>query len=976
MFWRSHSRSNSSKSLQTAELSFTPHSFDSPQRSIASSSEASSDLLTFDRSHISKIRVLEAKLVKFRHYKKFNLKKTNILRVHLLRYLRKPPSLVSNYDSDQDTIADMLSVSLVDLDLNLIFAICHCIAEWWQELLSIVSHEFNFIPNIDKSCYLECLSRLTSHLIWPFITHHKLASEKFASQYTQFKQLLSETFKLCMTKLAPKSPQFDIISGKVFALAFFHLDNTFHGLTFLLKVKLKTYKSIYKLCFMDNKHDLSQLQNDLLSQYPSELHPLIKNVLPRKANYYPIESKLMNAMTPPTVKIDAIDNTKGPWSIKWSSLENVNVFCSFLRHYFNLNSIYLRNLTNLIIDEYYVYSSPGFLYMFSHIYEILEMEIFIKLNTMNKKNSQQKAYNSDFNSNQLLFIQPTLSESSSDKILNVFTDLIDHPRSFECLLLTGIIKGYDNLLKLFIKSTAILNQNKCQVVFTMFTFFVKAVKNASLLNIDWEFWVNTFILLLNSDNLQNELRSLVTIFDLWQLIPSSYHTVTDHEWMKKENKRNLKSNLTDYLLDDVQWNKFFGHYNPLIREWYIKLIIWKILGYQSMNIGVTSPNGKWKNNSINLLVESKLLNLFQLTNRVKFNHIDPIVNKKFVIIESPGSSPVSSHSLFSLASSPVYPFEVLDEHYLTRPEQLSSSVNSSPSLDPSSPKRKLKSNSQSSMRLQEFFSKPKLFGTPINRSQSNNSLNSYDDSQDSTFHGNNEDDFVPPPELLNSSSRTLNHITQFEFSLANNELSINSFLSNLESLNVNRYSAIDWQAQLLTNNVPSLPSLPSNISFRSSNASNGLASSTDGGGTKFGDLLPQFDDDDFEGDLDITINGSQYDLLTTPTANRFDLPITPPVTSPTRTQSAEKTLCLSDLGTSTVSCEFTGSKLRHFALAIYQFEQNKYEFEDFMVKSLSSVSEDDVLSNGEDDHGYQLTQEGVNTLINRIPGIGSIGLSS
>lgn len=937
-----HSRTSSAKSIRSPDLSFlSSHSFhanDSPQRSILSVSTSQSGQTDLPEGRTGKTRQLEAALVKFSTTKKVNTPKTNILRLSLLKYLRN--------SSNTPPIGDLLSTSVLDMNLDAIGTEAACLLNWWTLLLGVVVNDFSSVPAIDKPCYLECLSRLASANIWLLVTHHR---DRFGDLASRFESIVLRTFEAMLTKLSLKTGNFDVISGKIFALAFFNIPCVSHGLAFLLNTKLKSYKRIHNICFNNSLSysvmpvDFSQTLNDICLQYPPHLAPLISSAIRPREVKFTIEAKFMNAVKPPPGKITGIKDPKGPWAIKWSSLESVNLFCLFLRNYININSIHLRNFPAIMISEHHVYLSPGFICILTHIYEILELEIRRKLAVANKPSMQQQV-NSSFNQNVLLLPPVMSTEFPSDRIVSVIKDSMVNPRSFEYLLSIGLVKGYENVLKTFMASTRLLDYNRAQIILGLFLSFLRSLNidmggTSPLSHLDWKFWLDAIVQLLGSMNLQNELRALVTLYEIWDIIPNNVYDIGNSTlkitpaWLTKP-KSDIKTNLFDFLLSPTQWDKFFAHYNSLSRELYLKLLVWKILGVRSLGVVKAGDTVDHNLDEKYKLVEERLNSAYELTKQVCFVPVDPIVNKKFQIGEC-----VRPPKL----KATVYPYEVIDEAYLTAPTSCASS-----SLD-LSPRG---AQSKSSIRLHDLFSKSstsssqshssgilgKLFKSDsskklMKRSPSQQSMSSLDSDIETEP---DFEDFKPPPEL---SFKSLDPVLpKYEFTLVPNEVRIQQFLNLLNDHNASKFG-LSSETLLQNYQKPRLPCLGP-VEFRNIKS-------------KFGDSLDsivEFRDDDFLGDVEI--DNESIDLLT-PTTERTFLQAPALGTPPTAFQT-------------------------NMANGLYGYMANVAELELQMEKILTQIDTSDVLDGDclEVPHvprnvNYQLRPSAMQRVQSHIPSIPS-----
>lgn len=202
------------------------------------------------------------------------------------------------------------------------------------------------------------------------------------------------------------------------------------------------------------------------TQFPSHLtHFITSTSHPRDVNYI-IESHFINSVPPPRDKINGIRETKGIWVSRWSSYDSISIFCSFFRNYLSYSSVYLRTFPSLIIDELHIYGIPGFMCFMTHISEIFNHQIRKSIaknsHTPNKfKNfnlstptSATSSTSSTYNDN--ILIVPKISlESSIEKCFNVLRDTIFNPRNeYEKLLKGGLVKSFENIIKLIVVKTS------------------------------------------------------------------------------------------------------------------------------------------------------------------------------------------------------------------------------------------------------------------------------------------------------------------------------------------------------------------------------------------------------------------------------------------------------------------------------------------------------------------------------------------
>lgn len=388
-----------------------------------------------DTQRIELSKKMESSFSKFSNLKKNNTLKANILRLNLLPNLRYPIKPFKD-------VNELLATSILELNIDLLFIETKILLNWWSDLLNILLLDFQSVSSLDRNCYFESISRLFSHNIWLLVQSNLEYSQTFMDIYETYKKLLLQTFEFAILRLNSKtvSVSISIFIGKVFSYSFFHLNDISKGLSFLLNTKLINFKKIYNLCIYNSFTNLNSnyinnfpnILNDLIQQFPSHMGFLINSTSqPRNVNYI-IESQFMNSNYPPREKINGIRETKGTWVNRWCSLENISIFCSFMRNYLTLASIYMKNFPLMMIDQYYIFGMPGFLTFLTQMYQIFSLQLKnLSIKNMNS-NTKLKAFSNNivYNENNLLTINPKVSnESNIDKCFNILRDLLINPRN-------------------------------------------------------------------------------------------------------------------------------------------------------------------------------------------------------------------------------------------------------------------------------------------------------------------------------------------------------------------------------------------------------------------------------------------------------------------------------------------------------------------------------------------------------------------
>jgi len=80
--------------------------------------------------------------------------------------------------------------------------------------------------------------------------------------------------------------------------------------------------------------------------------------------------------------------------------------------------------------------------------------------------------------------------------------------------------------------------------------------------IDWRFWLDVCKKMLESQNTMSEIRLFAFLYGTWNAITNSEHRkeVVCLEW----------------LLEEETFDKFFNHWCPMVRAYYMRLICWRL----------------------------------------------------------------------------------------------------------------------------------------------------------------------------------------------------------------------------------------------------------------------------------------------------------------------------------------------------------------------------------------------------------------
>jgi hypothetical protein len=568
------------------------------------------------------------------HSKGNQLARTNHLRLVLLRFLRLKTDVIMdpNYYK-REMHQFVLKTARYGTKI---------LIEWWQVLLEDLMCNHQSMSNVDRSAYLECISRIIARAEW------KVAmpiAETYRSQ-------LICTLEYCFTKLLIMktiSLPISAFIGKVFAYSYAHVDDFAHVLLFALFVKnftvakilpdLPKAKNVTKtdcipslLRFMDftSDHDLSGEVDSTVTR--------------------------LNCIRPPTTTtfgdftINMKDNS---WVKRWAAYES-DIFCAFLRHYFALSS------ANYTLEEPSdLFHCPGFILIYAHVKDVFNHSCMSIINFKQKQSSENnpKMGNIDaiFASNSqgtdMYNFQKFVRKLPIIPYFALLRSILYECDGAQALNVTHI---FEEIIMSKARTVNVFSSVSCEVVYALFIEFLIHLQHDSqkfVRHLNWKFWISGLIRMINTGFLKSQGRALSALFNLWSMLPLDYiikenETDITEEWISNPDLT-LIYNLSSYLISKPVWEMLLGHWDPLVRQFYIRLVVYKIIGSSGDNYGSYLNFKKAIKSNLNStydLLRSKLDNKkLSALSQLDLQPANPIPNKKFIITHMDPKSLTSKH---------------------------------------------------------------------------------------------------------------------------------------------------------------------------------------------------------------------------------------------------------------------------------------------------------------------------------------------
>lgn len=679
---------------------------------------------TSGKSALRQFKRLDIALDKFL-LKQPGVAKTNVLRTRLLPFLRQQAALTALLDNT--TTLALPAAKMLRSFATLQLAI---LSKWWRALLLALNLTGLPISALDKHAYLECVLRIMSRPEWA------------RADLDSYLPLLTETLEFCVLRLQQmKAVPVSMCAfvGKVFAYGFFHLPHVCNALLFLLNVKQKDVSSL--LCHLG-------AAAPSLPSPGSDFPPCVRHLVRYRGlqDADPVKRRALNAVPPPKHPVRGIRDPNGLWVHRWLAHDS-DVFNAFFHHYVQLSA----SFSTLRPEDY-----PGFYLIFSHVYRIFASSMAkiavkaSKLSNMFDKLAADANASGRPRKTDDLAIPPLLhyklSNADIASIIKIFRNVRDINYS-GILCAPALTRLVDSLLVQLALSVNVFDLHKNGILLNLVHEFLNYVIDPC--DMDWEFWLGcNFRMLTSTHHVQIILRSMAFLFNVWEKVPSLLTRHDDplkvlylKDWLV-EPAESFKENFAMWLISSKVWLALFAHWNPVVRAYYHRLLVWRIIGVNNYQSSLSVRTSCRIRSKLEFMHESvcEILSAPSLPlplARLDFTPDNPLANRKLGIIPINPKLTSLDDVLITLLSMKyselrkTHPYEIFDEAIYTCSSLPSSpTVNSSPDLVGEANKIPPSRNHSLINSLGKFF---KMLST---------------DDQDVD---NNAFAMVPPHQILNSS---------------------------------------------------------------------------------------------------------------------------------------------------------------------------------------------------------------------------------
>jgi len=373
-----------------------------------------------------------------------------------------------------------------------------------------------------------------------------------------FTRTLFDTLAYVVEKMGVRSapPGLVTFGGKVIAYAFFYCAGVAEMLISLWGLRPELVRRVPLAFGIGRCTDLRPVADDIVSEFPETLHPL---------GFTSMASLMRKLRQPVKTPIGNPVEWDGPWMNRWCGRE-AGLLHVFFREYHLLMFEYLPPGATRAAQL----CAPGYVPVLAQMLSLIDNTIHRSANP--ETSTASTTFEDIMNATATLPLAarntaPARTMAENKLIVLLQEVLFDStlPQSFrEC-----VGTAFSALLKDAVQRISMFDGDACfqlcELMEEVMPILSEAESQGLGKYIDWTFWLEVAQTMLGSVNNMTELRVLAFVYTIWPML------VAD-----EDRKRIV---CLDWLLSASMWDRFFCHWCPIVRAYYMRLICWRLGRY-------------------------------------------------------------------------------------------------------------------------------------------------------------------------------------------------------------------------------------------------------------------------------------------------------------------------------------------------------------------------------------------------------------
>ncbi|KAK9490596.1 hypothetical protein V1508DRAFT_424448 [Lipomyces doorenjongii] len=581
-------------------------------------------------------RVLESDIQKFTTRQAVH--KANILRVGILPFLR-------NHTGEQTS----RTVSVNELDRRV-----YILHKWWTTLIAGLRERVpHAVPAQDRAAHYETIFGILAREEWRLVTGKSVVA--------MYQEALLDTLKLALSRLLmkPVAVNIAVFAGAVLAHAFFYVPGIAGPILYLLRARQAEITRVRKQCGFTGRQLRSILQ-PASTVLPQHLSP-----------YVGVSSDIFNRQ--PDVPAPIKDEIYGPWVHHWWGAQDSDVFASFVKHYYSIMSDYVGSVATVCecTPDEALLAAPGIFYIHAIILRLFDSLVHrdrvfaaAQAQTVNEVNLSSATLGTASSA--------STRQLSRMRILIAIKEILESNNATCASYSSTYARFFESsIMHAAAKRTAVYDADACVALCDLSeaVLFVLAGSTRKE-ELNWSFWLDVCKRMLTSESSMIEVRTIAFLYAFWDQFACGE-----------------EYGVVDWVLSDEMWNKFFCHWAPLVRAYYMRLVCWRVIRRSSPKWEVALTQLRERLNGTYAGVQRAVAD----GNAISVVPCSPVPCRRLGIMQCSGQD-TAAHQFFlaSMSSRPqtgvatsVNRYDVHDEDVFIISS--SASAASSPGASPTSP---------------------------------------------------------------------------------------------------------------------------------------------------------------------------------------------------------------------------------------------------------------------------------------------------
>ncbi|KAF8444194.1 hypothetical protein BGX38DRAFT_1143738 [Terfezia claveryi] len=264
----------------------------------------------------------------------------------------------------------------------------------------------------------------------------------------------------------------------------------------------------------------------------------------------------------------------GAWVNRWLGRDSDLLFV-FLKYYHMLLCGFMPPETSELSQA----CAPGFIFIQAHMLNIMDSTLHSKPQKIVPGPLGSSITFDDVLAKASTLAVPTHRTMAENKLIVLLRDVLADRQLCSAKCRAMLSKSFSTMLMAAAQRTKVFDSDACFTLCDMVEEILPILNYSERLEgggttyIDWPFWLDVFKRMSNCDNNMTELRLICMVFTIWGLL------------IEEDGRK--RSLCMDWLLSPPTWERFFCHWCPMVRAYFMRLICWRLARFTGTESGKT-----------------------------------------------------------------------------------------------------------------------------------------------------------------------------------------------------------------------------------------------------------------------------------------------------------------------------------------------------------------------------------------------------